>query len=504
LIGRQQQIQEKMQESCASSLYIGAIRRLAEERMATGPEKLLVKVQQLLRQGDLEGLNNGDLLREFVTRNDTAALERLIRNLSPMVWGLCRRLLRDEHDAEDVFQTAFLLLVRKARSIVNRQAVGSWVYRVAYHAAMKARVRSARRQARETRLTEMSRADLSPEIHLGEVNALLDQEVNQLSEKYRQVITLCCLQGMTNEQAAHELGCPAGTVAARLSRARDQLRGRLSRWGIALSTAELVNVLAPGAVAGPVPATLLRSTITAATALIHGMAAEAFSSSVHALGDEVVRHLVWRKLKWAAVCLAGVLGVAGAGWFVQQQASRSGPAAGLAVPGPTGSLAKEPPVVEAVRSGPSEGQSLRGKVLPALHLNGPGKGGQTCLLGKYGTKPVVLIFARKRTAPVQELIQRLDAACVAHADRSLRSFVVFDEATQGPLKDWLAATNLEQVVLTVGRPAVFREYAISEQADVTVVLYANFKVIVNHSFRKGQLTDADIDTILNDLPKILP
>ena len=326
--------------------------------MTTGPEKLFVqKVQQLLRKGELEGLNNGDLLREFVTRNDTAALERLIGNLSPMVWGLCRRLLRDEHEAEDVFQATFLLLVRKASSIANRQVVGSWVYRVAYHAALRARARSARRQARETRLTEMSKADLFPETNLGEVNALLDREINQLSKKNRQVVTLCCLQGMTNEQAAHELGCPVGTVAVRLSRARDQLRARLSRWGVALSAAELVNVLAQSAVAGPVPATLLRSTITAVTVLTNGTAAEVFSTSVHALGDEVLRQMVWKKLKLAAVCLGGVLSVAGSGWFAHQQAIRSTPVAGLSVPGPTTSSANAPS--QAVRSGPSEGQSLR-------------------------------------------------------------------------------------------------------------------------------------------------
>jgi RNA polymerase sigma factor (sigma-70 family) len=478
--------------------------------MAMGPEKLVLqKIQQLLRQGNWDELSDGDLLREYVLRKDTAALERLIGRLSPMVWGVCRRLLREQHEAEDAFQTTFLVLVRKAHTIVNRQAVGGWVYRVAYHAATRAQLHLTRRRAREKRLTEMSGAEPSPG-DLRETTALLDQEINKLSEKHREVLSLCCLQGKSNEQAAHELGCPVGTVAVRLSRARDQLRTRLARCGLALSTAQLANLLAETALALPVPATLLRSTVAAATVLpAGGTPAAAFSSSVLAAGDEVVRHLAWRKLKLAAVCLAGGLSLAGSGWFVHHTlASRwssTGPAlAAPAVKAVGGDTAKTPPVRETVRSGPKVGDSLRGRVLTTLHLNGPDKGGRGCLIGKYGTRPVALVFARNLTAPLQRLIEKLDAACSPRADSSLRSFVVCAEPVQSRLNDWLATSELRQLVITVGGSPVFREYAIAEQAEVTVVLYVNSKVIVNHAFTPGQLTNADIDTILKDLAKILP
>jgi RNA polymerase sigma factor (sigma-70 family) len=365
--------------------------------MAMGPEKLVVqRIQQLLRQGNWDALSDGELLREYVLGKDSAALERLIGRLSPMVWGVCRRLLREQHDAEDAFQTTFLVLVRKAHTIVNRQAVGSWVYRVAYHAATRAQLHLARRRAREMRLTEMSGAEPSP-ADLREATALLDQEINKLSEKYREVLSLCCLQGKTNEQAAHELGCPVGTVAVRLSRARDQLRTRLGRCGLALSTAQLANLLAETARAMPVPATLLRSTVAAATVLpAGGTPAGAFSSAVLAAGDEVVRHLGYRKLKLAAVCLAGGLSLAGSGWFVHHTLASRWSSTGPALPAPTGpsaavppavkavgdDAAKSPPVRESVRSGPNVGDSLRGKVLAALHLNGPDKGGRGCLIGK--------------------------------------------------------------------------------------------------------------------------
>src|SRR5262249_39045527 len=159
--------------------------------------------------------------------------------LGPMVWGLSQRLLRDTHDAEDVFQTTFLVLMRKAHAIVDRERVGSWTYRVAYHVALKARTRSVRRRSRETSGTDIPAAVQPYEDGQDEMIALLDQEINRLSKKYHEVVSLCYLQGKTNEQAALELGCPVGTVAGRLSRARDQLRGRLARCSVGLSSVYL-------------------------------------------------------------------------------------------------------------------------------------------------------------------------------------------------------------------------------------------------------------------------
>src|SRR6516165_10646175 len=109
-----------MQKKCkdfgppGSMLVIPARRK---RRMSTRPQKLVEQIQQLARRSDAEGLSDGDLLRRFVTENDADALARLIRRLGPMVWGLSQRLLRDTHDAEDVFQTTFLVLLRKAHAI---------------------------------------------------------------------------------------------------------------------------------------------------------------------------------------------------------------------------------------------------------------------------------------------------------------------------------------------------------------------------------------------------
>src|SRR5260370_34810675 len=95
------------------------------------------------------GLTDGQLLECFFTRREEAAFEALVRRHGPMVWGVCQRVLRNRHDAEDAFQATFLVLVRKAASIMPRELVGNWLYGVAYRTSMKARIPSARRRPKK-------------------------------------------------------------------------------------------------------------------------------------------------------------------------------------------------------------------------------------------------------------------------------------------------------------------------------------------------------------------
>src|SRR5437660_10039178 len=106
----------------------------------------------LLRDG--AGLDDGELLGRFLERRDEAALAALVCRHGPMVWGVCRRLL-SHHDAEDAFQAAFLVLVRKAAPIVPREMVGNWLYGVAHQTALQAKRTATRRRAREVQVTEM-------------------------------------------------------------------------------------------------------------------------------------------------------------------------------------------------------------------------------------------------------------------------------------------------------------------------------------------------------------
>src|SRR5262245_36430586 len=107
----------------------------------------------LLRDG--AGLTDGQLLQDYISRREASALAALVRRHGPMVWGVCRRVLRNCHDAEDAFQATFLVLCRKAASVVPREMVANWLYGVAHQTALKARATTAKRRTRERQVIQM-------------------------------------------------------------------------------------------------------------------------------------------------------------------------------------------------------------------------------------------------------------------------------------------------------------------------------------------------------------
>src|SRR5215467_7735863 len=109
--------------------------------------------EALLRHDDT-GLTDGQLLECFVSRRDEAAVAALVRRHGPMVWGVCRRVLRNHQDAEDAFQATFLVLVRRAAAISPREMVANWLYGVARQTALKARATGAKRQVREKQVNQ--------------------------------------------------------------------------------------------------------------------------------------------------------------------------------------------------------------------------------------------------------------------------------------------------------------------------------------------------------------
>src|SRR5712691_10850181 len=181
----------------------------------------------LLRDG--AGLTDGQLLEDYISRRDEAALGALVRRHAPMVWGVCRRVLCNYHDAEDAFQATFLVLVRKAASIASRELLANWLYGVAHQTALKARATAAKRKGRERQVTDMPEPAVTQQDQWCDLQPVLDEELSRLPNKYRGVIVLCDLEGKTRKEVARQLGCPEGTVASRLARARIILAKRLTQ-----------------------------------------------------------------------------------------------------------------------------------------------------------------------------------------------------------------------------------------------------------------------------------
>src|SRR5690349_3533 len=133
----------------------------------------------VLRQ-DQAGLSDGQLLGHFIDRRDGAAVAELVRRHSPMVWGVCRRVLQNHHEAEDAFQATFLVLVRRAASITPRDMVGNWLYGVAHQTAVKARAMLAKRRSRERQGTAVPEPQAPEQDAWDDLQPVLDQELSRL------------------------------------------------------------------------------------------------------------------------------------------------------------------------------------------------------------------------------------------------------------------------------------------------------------------------------------
>jgi len=289
---------------------------------------VLQQIHRLYRGGSVAGLAEGQLLERFVTRRDEAAFEALVARHGPMVLTVCRRLLRNPHDVDDAFQATFLILVRKASSIRQRDLLANWLYGVAHRVAARARANAARRLAHERLRVERAIEDKSINLPNEDLQPVLHEEVNRLPANYRAPIVLCYLDGLTHEEAAAQLRCPIGTVKSRLARARQVLKRRLIRRGLGVSAAVALSTLSEQTARAAVPQALVNATVKAALVVAAGRAgaAGAVSASVFELTRGVLKTMFLSKMK-IALAMSTALGViaTGAGVLAYQETEKRPP-----------------------------------------------------------------------------------------------------------------------------------------------------------------------------------
>lgn len=239
------------------------------------------------------------LLGEFLAHRSEGAFAEIVRRHGPMVRGVCRRVIGDEHAADDAAQVVFLVLVRKARSVRPRARLGNWLYGVAANVARRARDAAARRAALELTADVPGRGpERDPE--RADLRAVIDEELAALPGAFRAAVVACDLEGRTRAEAAGALGWSEGTVASRLARGRALLAGRLARRGLAAPAAAVAAALAPGAAgAGP---NLTLPFLTSAP-----------PPAAEALATEVLKAMTRSKLQTAVTAALAAAALAGAG-----------------------------------------------------------------------------------------------------------------------------------------------------------------------------------------------
>lgn len=258
-------------------------------------------IRMAVRGPAARDLTDKSLLERFASVHDEAAFETLVQRHGPMVQGVCRRVLSHAQDAEDAFQATFLVLSRKAGRISWHAEVSNWLYKVAYRTAL--RMRASRKWVRERQMVDLPAAGGRDEVPWDDVRPILDEELNRLPDKYREPVVLHYLEGKSYAETAKVLGWAEGTVSGRLARARDLLRRRLARRGLALSGTLVATMLADQLGTAAVPALLIQTTVLAVRLFVGGQALGAVFTQAAFLAERVLKAMLMTRFKIAAAAV---------------------------------------------------------------------------------------------------------------------------------------------------------------------------------------------------------
>ncbi|MDR3636013.1 MAG: sigma-70 family RNA polymerase sigma factor [Isosphaeraceae bacterium] len=310
--------------------------------MASARSGATVRWIHLLFSGkSVVGQSDPVLLRRFVANRDEEAFTALVVRHGPMVCTVCRAVLRDSHAVEDAFQATFLILVRRAGSLRVDESLGGWLYRVAYHVALRASRETTRR-----RMREQGGADLAafpkpaPDDRLA---AELHDAIARLPERYRRALVLCDLEGMPQLEAARVLHCGEATLRRRLAGARERLRNRLAARGVPPALLSHLSATSHGTLPAGWAATTARVALALApaTAAAMRLAASSARASLRATSAKVL------------LLIVGIFSAAGA-TYALTRADDSKPGATVPTPRPNAAAKTEPKLIPKAETAPTK------------------------------------------------------------------------------------------------------------------------------------------------------
>ncbi len=298
----------------------------------------------LMQTGTLTGLRDGELLERFAARRDAGdaaaelAFATLLERHGAMVMRVCRAGLREVDEADDAVQATFLVLALKAKSIRRSESLAAWLHGVALRVSAGARSRAARRRRHERRHAEMTKSTTEQEgdqtASSDEVVRMMNEEIGRLPKRFRTAVVMCYLEGQTHENAALELNCPVGTIKSRLATAREKLRRRLTRRGVApglipvgLSSSAVIGVSESMGFSGALPVALAESTLRGALRIGSGRTAlfgVVSTEAIMLMQGTVKTMAIARAALLGTMVLVSGLAATGAGVAAYQGLGRNG------------------------------------------------------------------------------------------------------------------------------------------------------------------------------------
>lgn len=247
---------------------------------------------------------DAELLEEFVENSSEEAFRTLVDRHLPLVFGTARRMTQNPALAEEVAQTVFILLAQKAGTLAREKVLSGWLFRTTRFVASRAiRSEQRRRQREETAMT-MHLHDTRDETHT-RIAAQLDEALARLGEQDRRAVLLRYFEGRKLSEVGTTLGIGEEAAKKRVSRAIDKLRLLLGRRGVNVSAAALAAAITAEA-ALSVPEQF-------ASRVLARMAASGGAAAGGALFEEVLRSLLWSKIKLGTAVVTCFLGLVGGG-----------------------------------------------------------------------------------------------------------------------------------------------------------------------------------------------
>jgi RNA polymerase sigma factor (sigma-70 family) len=269
----------------------------------------------------IEAASDRALLDRFATTGAQDAFSALFDRHGGVVLAQCRRLVNDSSLAEDILQATFLVLARRARSILRRESIAGWLYTVARRMARQNRQSEAARTKREKSFVANRETRPARGADWNDLVRTLHEEIGELPDRYAAPLMLCYLDGRTQDETAQFLGLSLSTLCRRLDVGKGKLRERMSRRGATLSAGSFAGFLALSSSRTVVPSVIRQSVIEMAKV---GSLSVAPSPAVLLLANRTLRTMMLMNITlWSAITLvAGLL--TGIAWQTARTTEKPG------------------------------------------------------------------------------------------------------------------------------------------------------------------------------------